>query len=146
MADEQPLLDLIAANKEAALAVVKKDGYPQLSNIFYLWKPEERMALITTQADRVKGRVLRRDPHAALYVPGDHFYSWVVAEGDAELSDVVTEPGDATAQEILPIYEMIGAADDLDALYATMIEERRVAIRLRVSRVYGMALPANPRK
>jgi PPOX class probable F420-dependent enzyme len=138
VADEQALLDLIAANKEAALAIVKSDGYPQLSNVYYLWDPAERIARISTTADRVKGRVLRRDPHAALYVPGDNFYSWAVAEGDAELSDVTTSPGDAAAQETLPIYEMIGLADDRDAVFAQMIEQQRLVIRLRVKRVYGM--------
>jgi PPOX class probable F420-dependent enzyme len=145
MADEKDLFELIAANNEAALAIVKRDGYPQLSNIFYLWDPVERIARITTTDQRVKARVLRRDPHAALYVRGAHFYSWAVAEGDAEVSEVTTTPGDAVARELLPIYEMIGEASDQDAIFARMIEERRLVIRLRVKRVYGMALPANPR-
>jgi PPOX class probable F420-dependent enzyme len=136
---DEALYDLIASSKEAALAIVKSDGYPQLSNIYYLWDPAERVARISTTADRVKGRVLRRNPHAALYVPGPHFYAWAVAEGDAELSDVTTTPGDEVAQEMLPIYEMIGRADDHEALFGQMIEERRLVIRLRVKRVYGMA-------
>jgi PPOX class probable F420-dependent enzyme len=139
VADEQALLDLIAANNEAALAIVKSDGYPQLSNVYYLWDPAERIARISTQADRVKARVLRRDPHAALYVPGDNFYSWAVAEGDVELSEVSTSPGDDPAQETLPIYEMIGRADDRDAVFAQMVEQQRLVIRLRVTRVYGIA-------
>jgi PPOX class probable F420-dependent enzyme len=142
---DQALLDLIAGNNEAALAVVKRDGYPQLSNVYYLWDPAERIARISTTENRVKARVLRRDPHAALYVPGPHFFAWAVAEGDAELSEVTTTPGDAAARELLPIYEMIGEASDTDAIFARMIEERRLTIRLRVKRVYGMVLPANPR-
>jgi PPOX class probable F420-dependent enzyme len=139
VAGDQALFDLIAANREAALAIVKSDGYPHLSNVFYIWDAAERVARISTKADRVKARVLRRDPRAALYVPGDNFYSWVVAEGDVELSDVTTSPGDAPAQESLPIYEAIGRADDRDALFRQMVEEGRLVIRLRVKRVYGMA-------
>jgi PPOX class probable F420-dependent enzyme len=142
---EQALLGLIAANNEGALAIVKRDGYPHLSNIYYLWDAAERIARISTTEDRVKARVLRRDPHAALYVRGPHFFSWAVAEGDAELSDVTTTPGDATALELLPIYEMLDEALDADATFARMIEERRLAIRLRVRRIYGVTLPANPR-
>jgi PPOX class probable F420-dependent enzyme len=145
MAQDQALLDLIAANNEGALAVVKRDGYPQLSNIYYVWDPVERIARISTTEDRLKARVLRRDPHAALYVRGPHFFAWAVAEGDAELSDVTTTPGDATALELLPIYAMLDPALDPDATFARMIEERRLTIRLHVKRVYGMALPANPR-
>jgi PPOX class probable F420-dependent enzyme len=139
MSRDEALYDLIASRKEAALAVVKNDGYPQLSNIYYLWDPAERVARISTTNDRVKARALRHNPHAALYVPGPHFFAWAVAEGDAELSDVTTTPGDEVAREMLPIYEMIGQADDPDATFAKMVEERRLVIRLRVKRVYGMA-------
>jgi PPOX class probable F420-dependent enzyme len=145
MTDDVALLDQIASTNEGALAIVKRDGYPQLSNIFYAWDPVERIARISTKADRVKAKVLRRDPHAALYVPGPHFFAWVVAEGDAELSEVTTTPGDATAQELLQIYEMLGETSDRDALFAKMIEEQRLVIRLGVRRVYGMAMAANPR-
>jgi hypothetical protein len=89
--------------------------------------------------------VLRRDPHAALYVRGPHFFAWAVAEGDAELSGVTTAPGDATAQELLPLYEMLGQGSDPDAVFAQMVEERRLAVRLHVKRVYGMVMPASPR-
>jgi PPOX class probable F420-dependent enzyme len=139
MADERALLDLIARSKEAVLAVVKSDGYPQLSNIFYLWDPAERVARISTTADRVKGRVLRRNPHAALHVSGSNFYEWVVAEGDAELSDITTTPGDEVAQELLPLYESFAPRDDMDAFYAELIEQKRLVVRLRVKRIYGLA-------
>ena len=139
MAGEDALYDLIAGTNEGALAIVKSDGYPHLSNVYYVWDAASRTALISTTATRVKARVLSRDPRAALYVRGPHFFSWVVAEGDAELSDVTTTPGDATARELLPIYEMLGETSDQDAIFARMIEERRLAIRLRVKRVYGMA-------
>jgi PPOX class probable F420-dependent enzyme len=145
MAQDQALLDLIAGNNEAALAIVKSDGYPHLSNVYYLWDAEQRIALISTTEDRVKARVLRRDPHAALYVRGPHFFAWAVAEGDAELSGVTTAPGDATAQELLPLYEMLGQGSDPDAVFAQMVEERRLAVRLHVKRVYGMVMPASPR-
>jgi PPOX class probable F420-dependent enzyme len=142
---DEALLDLIAANNEGALAVVKGDGYPQLSNIYYIWDPVKRIARISTTEDRVKARVLRRDPHAALYVRGPHFFAWAVAEGDAEISDVTRTPGDATARELLPIYELLDPGLDEDATFARMIEERRLTIRLHVKRVYGVALPADPR-
>jgi PPOX class probable F420-dependent enzyme len=139
MADEQALLDLIARSKEGVLAVVKSDGYPQLSNIYYLWDPAERVARISTTADRVKGRVLRRNPHAALHVAGSNFFEWAVAEGDAELSDVSTTPGDEVAQELLPLYESFAPRDDMDAFYAEMVEQKRLVVRLRAKRVYGLA-------
>jgi PPOX class probable F420-dependent enzyme len=137
-------IDIIAGTSKGVLATVKSDGHPQLSNIFYLWDPDERIARITTTADRVKARVLARRPGAALYVAGAHFYQWAVAEGDAEVSPVTTEPGDAVAQELLPLYETFMGGQDRDALYQRLIEERRLVIRLHVKRVYGMALEHDP--
>jgi PPOX class probable F420-dependent enzyme len=136
--------DLIAATSEGVLATVKRDGHPQLSNIFYLWDPDEQVARVTTTADRVKARVLARHPAAALYVSGAHFYQWAVAEGDAEVSAVTTEPGDAVARELVPLYEAFMGPQDEDALYARLIEQRRLVIRLRVTRIYGMALERDP--
>jgi PPOX class probable F420-dependent enzyme len=137
-------IDIVAGSTRGVLATVKQDGHPQLSHIYYLWDPDEQIARITTTADRVKARVLRRNPAAALYVSGSHFYAWAVAEGDAEVSDVTTEPGDAVAQELLPLYETFMGAKADDALFRRLIDERRLVIRLRVTRVYGMALEADP--
>jgi PPOX class probable F420-dependent enzyme len=137
-------IDIISGSTQGVLATVKRDGYPQLSNIFYLWDADERVARITTTADRVKARVLTRHPAAALYVSGAHFYQWAVGEGDAEVSPVTTEPGDAVAQELVPLYESFMGPQDRDALYARLIEERRLVIRLHVTRVYGMALEQDP--
>jgi PPOX class probable F420-dependent enzyme len=137
-------IDIVAGSSQGVLATVKSDGHPQLSNIFYVWDPEERIARISTMADRVKARVLRRHPPAALHVSGAHFFQWAVAEGDAELSDVRTEPGDAVARELLPLYEAFMGPQHEAELFPKLIEEKRLVIRLRVSRVYGMALAEDP--
>src|ERR1700736_6555581 len=76
MADERELLDLIGTRREGILAGVSGQGYPHLTNIWYVWDPGRRIARVSTTADRVKGRMFRRDPHAALHVPGDHFFSY----------------------------------------------------------------------
>jgi PPOX class probable F420-dependent enzyme len=82
----QPLLDdrllgLIAENREGVLATIAADGRPQLSNVLYTWDAGERIARISTTADRAKARNLERDPRAALHVSGDHFWQYAVAEG-----------------------------------------------------------------
>jgi PPOX class probable F420-dependent enzyme len=137
-------IDIIEATSKGVLATVKRDGHPQLSNIYYVWDPEERIARISTTADRVKARVLARNPAAALYVSGAHFYAWAVAEGDAELSPVTTEPGDAAARELLPIYEAFTGPQDEEKLFPKLVEEKRLVIRLRVTRVYGVVLERDP--
>jgi PPOX class probable F420-dependent enzyme len=141
---EEALLKLIAEKHEGVLATVKPDGHPQLTNIYYLWDPEERVARISTTADRLKARNLRRNPGAALYVRGSHFFSYAVAEGDAELSEVSTTPGDEAARELLPLYRAFGSGQDEDELFQQLVAERRLVVRLRVSRVYGVALDRPP--
>jgi PPOX class probable F420-dependent enzyme len=142
---DEALLDLIASSQEGVLATVKPDGHPQLSNIYYLWDPDERVARISTTADRLKARNLRRNPGAALYVRGPHFYSWAVAEGDTELTEPSTTPGDAPALETLPLFEAFMGPQDRDEVFARLVAERRLIVRLKVSRVYGMALEKPPR-
>jgi PPOX class probable F420-dependent enzyme len=131
--------DIIASSSQGVLATVKRDGHPQLSNIYYVWDAEARIARITTMATRLKARVLARNPAAALYVAGSHFYAWAVAEGDAELSPVTTEPGDEVSRELLPIYEAFMGPQDEAELFPRLVEEQRLVIRLRVTRIYGMA-------
>ena len=73
------------------------------STVAYVWDASERTARISTTADRLKVRQLQRDPRAALYVSSRDFMSYVVAEGEAELSAVSTASGDAAGRELLGI-------------------------------------------
>ena len=140
MADEGQLLDLVAAHGHGILGVVKSDGYPQLSNVLYAWDADSRTARITTQANRVKGRVLMRDPKCALHVPGENFWAFAVIEGEAELSPVAAEPGDEACRALLELHTALGvkATEDDDAFYAQMIEQQRMVVSLTAGRVYGL--------
>jgi hypothetical protein len=100
MPDEKQLQDLIANNSQGILAAVTRAGYPHLTNELYVWDAAGRTARVSTTAERVKGRILRRDHHAALHVPGPHFWSYAVAECDAQVSEVARAPGDETCQEL----------------------------------------------
>jgi PPOX class probable F420-dependent enzyme len=146
VADEQKLLDLIGAQRHGVLAVVKSDGFPQMSNVLYLWDAERRVVRMTTTADRVKGRVLRRDPRAALHVGGEHFWAFAVGEGEAEIVGPTTAPGDEASRELLELYsELMTPPEDEDAFFAEMVEARRLVVHLHVTRVYGVVMPAPPR-
>jgi PPOX class probable F420-dependent enzyme len=144
MSDEQQLLDLIAANDQGVLAAVTRDGYPHLTNVLYVWDPGERMARISTTADRVKGRILQRDTRAALHVAGPHFWSYAVAECDAETSEVATTPGDEVCQESLAMMRALYGDVDESAAFKRMLDERRLVVRLRVRRLYGVLLDKPP--
>jgi PPOX class probable F420-dependent enzyme len=141
---EQQLMELIAARRQGVLAAVTREGYPHLTNVLYLWDGPERVARVSTTADRVKRRILARDPHAALHVAGDHFWSYAVAECDAELSDVAAAPGDEACRELLTVHSAFYGELDQDVFYDQMIKARRLVVRLRVRRLYGILLDAPP--
>jgi PPOX class probable F420-dependent enzyme len=144
MPDEQQLVDLIATSNQGVLAAVTPVGYPHLTNVLYVWDSAENIARVSTTADRVKGRILRRDPHAALHVAGPHFWSYAVAECDADTSDIATTPGDEVCQELLAMTKAIRGEVDEAAAFKRMVDERRLVVRLRVKRAYGVLLDKPP--
>lgn len=144
MADEQQLLDLIAENRQGILAAVTSAGYPHLTNVFYAWNGQERIARVSTTADRVKGRLLQRDPHAALHVSGSHFFSYAVAECDAQTSQVATTPGDDACRELLEVHSTFDDKLEETGFFQRMIDERRLVVRLRVRRLYGLVMTEPP--
>jgi hypothetical protein len=73
-------------------------------------------------------------------VNGPDVWSFAVAEGDAEVSEVTSEPGDAVGQELLALTPGFEDPAQEAAFLRQAVKERRVVIRLRVSRLYGTAL------
>jgi PPOX class probable F420-dependent enzyme len=142
--DQQRLLDVVASNRQGILAAVTRAGYPHMTNVLYVWDAAERTARVSTTADRVKGRILRRDPRAALHVPGAHFWSFAVAECDAELSEVATIPGDEACLALLEVHSAFYGDLDEAAFFAQMIDAKRLVVRLRVRRLYGVLLDNPP--
>jgi len=106
----------------------------------YSWDAEGRIARFSTTADRVKVGHLRRDARAALHVPGGDVWSFAVAEGEAEVSEVTTVPGDAVGRELFGMVPEAAKPEDEEAFLEQLVAERRVVVRLRVDRLYGTSL------
>ena len=138
MAAESDLWDLIASGREGVLGTVKRGGLPQLTNVLYLPEPGGRTVRISTTADRLKARVLARDPRAVLHVTGDSFWAYAVAEGHATLTPGAAEPGDEACRELLEVHSVFYGPQDEDAFFAEMITRRRLVIRLDLEHVYGV--------
>ncbi|MGW3206099.1 PPOX class F420-dependent oxidoreductase [Streptomyces sp. NPDC001135] len=137
------LSELLAKQQFGTLATVKQSGHPHLTTMLYAWDPEARVVRLSTTADRVKAKHLRRDPRAALHVQGGDVWSFAVAEGTAEVSGITTVPGDAVGRELLAMLPPAAAPEDTDAFLEQQVAERRIVIRLRVERLYGTALDVN---
>jgi PPOX class probable F420-dependent enzyme len=132
------LLALLAARHQGVLTTLKRDGRPQLSNLFYAWDDEQQLARISVTADRAKTRNLQADPRATLHVTSADFWTWVAVEGTAELTPVAADPHDATVEELVGYYRALsGEHEDWDAYRAAMVADRRLVVRLRPEHTYG---------
>lgn len=134
--DVETALAYAADRKRGVLATLKRDGRPQLSNIAYAIADGEIRISVTD--DRAKTANLRRDPRASLHVTSADFWSYVVVEGDVQLTDVTTDPNDEAADLLRTTYRAIaGEHPDWDEFNQAMIDDRRLIIRLRPTYAYG---------
>jgi PPOX class probable F420-dependent enzyme len=137
---EDRLLALLADRHSGVVVTLKKDGRPQLSNVSYTFDPSQRLIRVSITDGRAKTRNLRRDPRVSFYVSSPDFRSYVVAEGEAELTPVTRTVDDAAADELVEVYRAIaGEHPDWDEYREAMVADERLVLRIPVTRVYGMA-------
>ncbi|GAB3446130.1 PPOX class F420-dependent oxidoreductase [Actinophytocola sediminis] len=137
---EDRLLALLAGTNRGVVTALKRDGRPQLSNVSYHFDQDRRLIRVSVTDGRAKTANLRRDPRASLYTTAPDFGAYVVAEGDAQLSPVATDEHDDTVAELIEVYRHIaGEHPDWDDYRAAMVRDRRLVLRIPVTRVYGMA-------
>ncbi|MET7746628.1 TIGR03618 family F420-dependent PPOX class oxidoreductase [Streptomyces sp. NPDC005385] len=137
---DEALSAVLAGQQFGTLATVKQSGHPHLTTMLYSWDAEARIVRLSTTFDRVKVKHLRRNPRAALHVQGSDVWSFAVAEGAAETSEITVVPGDAVGRELLAMVPSAAKPEDEAAFFEQLVEERRVVIRLRVERLHGTAL------
>ncbi len=131
-------IEFARANTHSVLTTIRRNGRPQLSNVLHN-VGADGLIRISITADRAKYKNLLREPWAALHISQPDFYGYVVIEGPVELSPVAAAPDDATVDELVDYYRAaVGEHDDWDAYRAAMVADRRVVVRLRPERAYGM--------
>jgi PPOX class probable F420-dependent enzyme len=128
--------DLPGRTGLGVLVTIKRDGRPQLSNVTYLYDGERIRVSLTD--DRAKTKNLRRDPRASLYVNGPNGRSYVVLEGDAELTPVAAEEHDDTVEQLVAYYrEASGEHPDWDDYRRAMVADKRLLFTMKVEHSYG---------
>ncbi|SDQ48177.1 PPOX class F420-dependent oxidoreductase [Thermostaphylospora chromogena] len=121
----------IRTNHRAVLLTRHADGRPQMSPVTVGLARDGRHAVISTRETAVKTRNVRRDPNVALCVFTDAFFGeWVQIDGTAE---VISLPD---AMEPLVDYyrDISGEHPDWDDYRAAMVRERRVIMRIDLTR------------
>ncbi|HEV7973724.1 pyridoxamine 5'-phosphate oxidase family protein [Amycolatopsis sp.] len=134
---EETLSRLLAEQSIGALATTNREGYPHLSTMAYTWDPAERVVRISSVVGRAKVLQVAREPRAALYVSTADHLAFAVAEGLGEVSPVSSVPGDETGRELLAMQPPFPDSADEALFLRNMVEDHRVVIRLRVSRLHG---------
>jgi PPOX class probable F420-dependent enzyme len=136
---EDGFAELVGARRRGVLVTLRKDGWPQLSNVNYAWDAGTQTIRISTTDDRAKTANLRRDPRASFHVTSGDFWSYVVVDGHADLSAVARDPHDAAVEELIDLYRAVqGEHPDWDDYRAAMVRDRRLVVSIRAERAYGM--------
>lgn len=132
-------LDYARQHQKGVLLTLKAGGRPQASNIMYA-VGDDGVVRISATADRAKSANARRDPRVSLHVTSDDFWSYVVLEGDADVTPSAAAPDDATVEELVELYRSLsGEHEDWDDYRAAMVRDGRLVIRIHPTHAYGMA-------
>jgi PPOX class probable F420-dependent enzyme len=138
MTTDPRMLEFLASHRAAVLATIKRDGRPQLSNLFYAYDRDADLIRISVTDTRAKTRNIEADPRVTLHVASEDFWTWIAVEGTAELSPVAAAPDDATCDELVTYYRGTnGEHGDWDEYRAAMVADRRRIVRFRPEHVYG---------
>jgi len=131
--------ELLGGQRQGVLVTRRRDGWAQLSNVNYGWDPGTQTIRVSTTDDRAKTSNMRRDPRVSFHVTSGDFWSYVVVDGHAELSAVASGTHDAAVQELIDLYRAVqGEHPDWDDFRAAMVRDRRLVVRIRAERAYGM--------
>jgi PPOX class probable F420-dependent enzyme len=135
---EDGFAELIGGRRQGALVTLRKDGRPQLSNVNYGWDAQTQIIRVSTTEGRAKTSNMRRDPRVSFYVTSGDFWSYVIVDGHAELSEVARDPYDAAVGELIDLYRAVqGEHPDWDDYRAAMVRDRRLVVRIHADSAYG---------
>jgi PPOX class probable F420-dependent enzyme len=108
----------------------RSDGGPQTSPVLCAVDDAGRL-VVSTRETAAKTRNLQRDPHVTFCVISDAFFGeWIQVDGEAE---IVRLPD--AMEPLVDYYRKIsGEHPDWDDYRASMERERRVAVRVTITR------------
>jgi PPOX class probable F420-dependent enzyme len=131
-------VEFAKVNPHSVLVTIRRDTRPQMSNVLH-HVYDGGLIRISITADRAKYKNLAREPWAALHVTQPDFWAYAVLEGPVELTPIAARTDDATVDELVAYYrDAVGEHDDWDAYRRSMVTDRRVIVRFKPERAYGM--------
>jgi PPOX class probable F420-dependent enzyme len=127
----------LSARHQAVIVTLSEGEVPHATNVVYAFDGTTFRVSVTD--GRAKTDNLRRRPLAVMHVSSDDFWSYVAATCDVELSPVSTEPGDATGEELLAVFEAVQGKSHPDPaeFMQAMVDDQRLVLRLTPTAVHG---------
>lgn len=123
--------------RNGLLTTLRADGRPQQSVVFFV-ADGGRFDISITDG-RAKARNLRRDPRAALFVPGDDVFTWVSLDGTVALGDVATDADDGATDRLVEYYRRAnGDHEEWGAYRRAMVAEGRLLATFTASSATGI--------
>ena len=128
--DTAQALEFIGSNHHGVMSTWRADGLPAMSPIACAVDSEGRV-VVSTRETAMKVKHLARDPRVAICVLNDGFFGeWVQVEGTGE---VVHLP--EALDGLVDYYRRVsGEHPDWDDYRAAMVRDRRVLVRITVTR------------
>jgi PPOX class probable F420-dependent enzyme len=122
--------EVILSQHRAVMATMRRDGTPALTPVTVSVDDQGRVVVSTRQA-AYKVKNLRRDPRAWVCVMPDTFFGqWIQVEGRAQLLELPE-----AMEPLVEYYRSVsGEHPDWDDYRAAMVRERRVLIRIDITR------------
>ncbi|HVM10825.1 MAG TPA: PPOX class F420-dependent oxidoreductase [Acidimicrobiales bacterium] len=123
-------LTFLRENHRAVLATTRRDGRPQLTPIT-AGVDDDGKVIVSTRETALKTKNIERDPRVTICAFTDQFFGrWVYVDGDAE---IVRLP--EAMDGLVDYYRRIsGEHPDWDDYRAAMVRDRRVLLRITVTR------------
>jgi PPOX class probable F420-dependent enzyme len=128
--DIEAARDIIRTQHRAVMATLRRDGTPALTPVT-VSVDDDGWVIISSRQTAYKVKNLRRDPRAWVCVMPDTFYGqWVQVEGRAQILDLPE-----AMEPLVEYYRGVsGEHPDWDDYRAAMVRDRRVLIRIDVTR------------
>ena len=100
---------------------------------------QDKAAFVIVRGTSAKARNLRRDPRCTVMSVTEHWRTFAVVEGDAELKDYRNTDKEAMRVELREVFRACGDKDhpDWEEYDAAMVEQDAVIVLVTPQRVYG---------
>ncbi len=125
MTDIAAMDAFLAEPRNAIIAGIRRDGRPQLTPNWFLWR--DGRFFVSTTKDRAKFHVFSRDPRVQVAVDDVFGFRYVIVDGVVEIGDDV----DAGLEYFRDLRTKHGRTESTDdELRAEMIRDRRVLLTI----------------